>query len=200
MFRKLMFALFVLVLIVAPNVHAEDDMLPQKREMIKELLLITDAKKLAEKTMDASFEQLKINTLPQMLNTALKQELGADALAKVEPEKWNELINAASVRISDKIQKSVKEKIDIAQITEDISFSLYNKYFTEKELQGLLDFYRSSTGVKALSIMPQMAADSMKAVGESTNKLIIEVYLATMKEEMPRLMNELFPSVCEDDE
>jgi len=130
----------------------------------------------------------------------LKQELGADALAKVEPEKWNELINAASVRICDKIQKSVKEKIDIAQITEDISFSLYNKYFTEKELQGLLDFYRSPTGVKALSIMPQMAADSMKAVGESTNKLIIEVYLATMKEEMPRLMNELFPSKCEDDE
>ncbi len=200
MFRRLMFALFVLVLFVAPSVHAEDDMLPQKRELIKELLIVTDAKKLTEKTMEASFEQLKTSTLPQWLDTALKEQMGAEAIAKVEPEKWNELINAASVRICDKIQKSIKEKIDIAQITEDVSFKLYNKYFTEKELQGIVDFYRSSTGIKALSVMPQMSADSMKAVGESTNKLLIEVSVATMKEEIPQLMSELFPSEGEDGE
>jgi len=188
------------MLIVSPIVHAEDDILPQKRETIKELLLVTDSKKLTEKTMDTSFEQLKSSTLPQMIDTALKQQMGADALAKVQPEKWNELINAASVRIVDKIKKAVRDKIDIAQLTEDISFSLYNKYFTEKELQGILDFYRSPAGVKALSIMPQMTADSMKAVGESTNKLIVEVYFATIKEELPRLMDELFPSECKDDE
>jgi len=124
----------------------------------------------------------------------------ADDIAKIQPEKWNELINAASVRICDKIQKSIKEKINLAQITEDVSFNLYNKYFTEKELQEIVDFYRTPTGVKTLSVLPQMKADSMKAVGESTNKLIIEVCIETVKEEMPQLMSELFPSEGEDGE
>jgi len=200
MFKRLMPALFVLVLFVAPSVHAEDDILPQKRELIKELLIVTDAKKLAEKIMDASFEQLKTSTLPQLLDSTLKQRMEADDIAKIQPEKWNELINAASVRICDKIQKSIKEKINLAQITEDVSFNLYNKYFTEKELQEIVDFYRTPTGVKTLSVLPQMKADSMKAVGESTNKLIIEVCIETVKEEMPQLMSELFPSEGEDGE
>jgi hypothetical protein len=38
---KIIFALFVMSLFVTPTVHADKDILPQKRELIKELLLVS---------------------------------------------------------------------------------------------------------------------------------------------------------------
>jgi hypothetical protein len=82
--------------------------------------------------------------------------------------------------------------MDMGQLAEDITFDLYSKHFTEGELQDILDFYRSPTGSKAVSLMPQMTADALKAASDSANKAILEVYMAVMKEEMTNLVAELF--------
>ncbi len=200
MFRKLAAGLFVILFFTVSNVHAENNILPQKHALIKKLLTVTNLKKNTEITMDTSFEQMKSDTLPQMLDTALKQQLGEEAVAKIDPAKREKEIKAASIRIGDKIKKAVKEKFDMAQLAEDISFNLYNKYFTENELQAILDFYQSPAGSKAISLMPKMTADAMKIANETTNKLVIEIYFTTMKEEIPKLVNELFPSNCKEDQ
>jgi hypothetical protein len=47
--------------------------------------------------------------------------------------------------------------------------------------------------------MPQISAEAMKASGEATNKVVIDVYMTTLKEEMVNLFEDLFPSECEDE-
>ena len=39
---------------------------------------------------------------------------------------------------------------------------IYNQYFTNKELQDLIDFYESSTGQKVLEVNPMILQDSME--------------------------------------
>ncbi len=196
---KIIFGLFVMSLFVTPIVRADEDILPQKQELIKELLLVADIRNTTEKNMATAYEQLQNTTLPQMIDTALKQQYGSKSIAEIPQEKRDALINNFSMRAVEKIRKAVSEKIDVVGITEGILFNLYGKYFNEKELQTIIDFYRSPIGIKAVSLMPQISAEAMKASGEATNKVMIDVYMTTMKEEMANLFEELFPSESEDE-
>src|SRR6266540_833454 len=122
---KIIFGLFVMSLFVTPIVRADEDILPQKQELIKELLLVADIRNTTEKNMATAYEQLQNTTLPQMIDTALKQQYGSKSIAEIPQEKRDALINNFSMRAVEKIRKAVSEKIDVVGITEGILFNLY---------------------------------------------------------------------------
>ncbi len=199
MVSRFIMTVFALTGFVVLPVFAGEDMLPQKRELIKELMRVVDARNLAVKQMNAGLENLKDATLPQLLDAGMKQQFNASKLAEVSQETKDAAIKKYSARIVDRIRKGISEKLDVGGLTEGIYFDLYGKYFDEKELQAIIDFYRSPAGSKAISLMPQISAEAMRSVGDATNKVMIDIYMNTMKEEMVSLAEELFPSECDED-
>ncbi len=199
MFVRIVISAFALMVFVAPSAPAVDDMLPQKRELIKDLLRVIDVRNMAAKQLDAALENLKTTTLPQMLEAGIRQQIGEEKMAELPQEKKDAAIKKYSARMVEGIRKGISEKIDIGGLTEGILFDLYGKYFDEKELQAIVDFYRSPAGSKVVSLMPQLYAEAMKASSEATNKVVVEITMKTAKEEMTALVAELFPSDCEED-
>jgi len=51
-------------------------------------------------------------------------------------------------------------------LIEQVSYPVYDKYFTEAELRDIIGFYKSSTGKKAIAMMPQILDDSMRLTNE----------------------------------
>ncbi|WP_278550980.1 DUF2059 domain-containing protein [Elizabethkingia bruuniana] len=66
---------------------------------------------------------------------------------------------------------------------EELLIPIYSKYYTEKELDDIIAFYKTSTGQKVIKVMPDMAKESMQAgqvwgmkLGQKVMKKINEKY------------------------
>ncbi|MCL1671148.1 DUF2059 domain-containing protein [Elizabethkingia ursingii] len=66
---------------------------------------------------------------------------------------------------------------------EELLIPIYSKYYTEKELDDIIAFYKTSTGQKVIKTMPDMTNESMQAgqiwgmkLGQKVMKKINEKY------------------------
>jgi len=108
-----------------------------KQESIKELIHILKNDSMMNKMVDAM--------IPSMLNQ-MQSEM-KDSTAKVR-----------SMEVAKIAMESVKEATP--KIGE-LMVSLYDKYFTEKEINDFIVFYKSPSGQKYISVMPEMMKDMM---------------------------------------
>ncbi|MBX9692842.1 MAG: DUF2059 domain-containing protein, partial [Cyanobacteria bacterium] len=60
------------------------------------------------------------------------------------------------------------KEINLASIINDIATRVYAKHFSTKELQNIVEFYKTPTGEKARKMMPFVARESL----ENTQKLM----------------------------
>lgn len=171
-------------------------MLPQKKLIIEDLIRVLDVRNLAEKQMSVSYDALQNVTLPQVLEASLEQQYSADDLADIMPETKDAVIRKYSAKIVEKIRKDMSEKVDVGALMEGLFFDLYGKYYDEKELQAIIEFYKSPVGSKTIALMPQITAEAVKSMSDSTNKVMVEIYMKTMQEEMVAFNEELFPDEC----
>ncbi len=132
----------------------------KKQESIKELIHITGNDSMMNKMIDGM--------VPAMTNQMLSEV--KDSTAK-----------ARSVEIMKIAMETAKE---LAPKMSVLMTSYYDKYFTESEINDFLAFYKSSTGKKSISLMPQMMNDMM---GEMMNN-----YIPEMKKSMQTRMEEAF--------
>ena len=66
---------------------------------------------------------------------------------------------------------------------EDINnlvIPVYDKYYTDSDIQQLIDFYQTPIGKKSISVAPQIMKESMEA-GQIWGKMIGEKVLANLK-------------------
>ncbi len=63
---------------------------------------------------------------------------------------------------------------------------IYDKYFTDDDIRGLIQFYESPLGQRVVKILPQVAQESF-VVGVALGKKIVTDILAEMVEEYPEL-------------
>lgn len=144
---------------------------PEKRALIKELLEVTESGKNANQVM----ESMVRSELPKMVSTILKT---VPALNSDRPEvqkQFSDIVSRMAVKYRDRVIK----QIDLNQLIEQISYPIYDKYFTESELRDIIGFYKSSTGKKAISVLPQIMLDSMSR----TNDILLP--------KMSRIMTEI---------
>jgi hypothetical protein len=149
---------------IAPVISSE------KRALIKELLDITEANKNAQLIMDATVR----SELPKLVSAILKDApfLGSD---KPEVQKqFSEIVSRMAIKYRDRVVK----KIDVNQLIEQVSYPIYDKYFTDAELRDIIGFYKSATGKKAISMMPQLFSDSISR----TNEILLPKMTSIMSE------------------
>ncbi len=130
----------------------------EKRALIKELLEITEAGKSVNQIMDMMVR----SELPKLVSAVLKDAPFLDSDRPEIQKQFSETVSALAVKYRDRVVK----KIDANQLIEQVSYPVYDKYFTETELRDIIGFYKSSTGKKAISMMPQILSDSMRLTNE----------------------------------
>lgn len=138
MFQRM---LLTALLLLAPTLGQAEALTPEKKAAIDQLLEVTGADGMKARFGDAYVKQA------QAMFAAANPNMPSRALAIVAQE--------------------TRAVLDARLAGERGLFStiypIYHKHFTLAEIEALLAFYRTPTGQKALTAMPQVTMESMQA-------------------------------------
>jgi hypothetical protein len=133
--NRFVLQLFLLLSLTIPAVAQVKSGDPQKTENIKQLLTLIGADKLRGAMTD------------QMLDGFKKNLPAVDKDPKT---------HQALDRLMELLREELK-KADFSGMTLD----LYEKYFTADEIKGLIQFYSSPIGQKAIQVLPTLTQESV---------------------------------------
>jgi uncharacterized protein len=164
--------------------QAQETIKPDKRALIKEFLEVMGATKTTDAIVETMLQQQE-KEIPKLLSTLLAGKvLTADEQAASEQK-----IRESSQRIGKKIRESLK-RMNFGQMADDITASLFDKYFTETDLKEMIAFYKSPVGKKAIELMPVLFAESMTKGNEVLFPKLQEEVTKIMTDEVKQLEQE----------
>ncbi len=91
-------------------------------------------------------------------------------------------------RFLQRFRELYAQRVNLAELVESMAYPLYDKYFTQSELQDLVAFYKSPTGQKAVTVMPTLMKESMQKTTELVLPQIRQVADEVLREEKERLL------------
>lgn len=156
---------------------------PAKRALILELLKMTDA----DKQVEMIINQLTLShqrRYPSMLAQAI------NAAPNLSEDKKKELIatiQEQSVRSSERLRQLFVQKIDLSKVMQDVALQVYDKNFTESEMQDIITFYKTPTGKKTLQSLPAVMSESMEMTTALITPPLGEIMKQVLEEERARL-------------
>ncbi|MFA7274620.1 MAG: DUF2059 domain-containing protein [Crocinitomicaceae bacterium] len=132
----------------------------KKQEDIKKLFSIMQS----EKMMDAMYENL-VSSFSEYAKTQFGEESGAD-------------------KMEDYLKFVMEEsKAMLKRFMEEDMVSIYDSYFSEKEINDLIEFYQSSTGKKFLKSSPDIMKETMD--------IMLTKYLPEMQSRLMEKLEEM---------
>lgn len=130
---------------------------PASEASIKRLMEISDSKKLVDSVM------LQMDS---MMKTSMKQALAGQALT-AEQEK-------VMLETQEKLASVMKEELKWEAI-EPMFLDVYQKTFTQQEVDGMLSFYSSPAGQAVIKKMPLVMQTSMQIMQAHMSKLMPKI-------------------------
>jgi hypothetical protein len=150
-----------LVLLINSSVFAAE--VPASRASIQELLEITNSRSL----VDGMFGQIET-----MMKTSMHQALGGKVLSAEERK--------ISEAMTKKVMTMMKEELAWEKL-EPMYFEIYEKSFSQEEVDGMIAFYRSPAGVALVKKMPVVMQETMVAMQQ---------FMGPMMERMQKIVEE----------
>ena len=150
-----------------------------KRALIKELLELTRAGDIANDILSQNLAQMEVE-LPKLLSGFLED-------SGLEGEALKKQANATALRIIKRYQERVPKVLDMKQITEQISYTLYDQFYTEAELKDVIAFYKTSTGQKVITTTPKLTSESIRLSNQLVLPKITNLIQEIVKEEIGKL-------------
>ncbi len=147
---------------------------PEKRALAKEFVEVINVRKSARDIFQVMQDQMQ----KQMIETTwemLSQMKEMKDLTEAERQDLRDKIRENAERNNKRFLDLLNQRIDFGQLTEDLSISLYGKYFSEKELKDLIVFYKSDTGKRSMEITPSLLAESMSQARERLTPVIQDI-------------------------
>lgn len=187
--KNLCLAVLFSFLVSSGNANAQmaQEQIPsEKKAVIKELLLVTDAKTNSEDLLNTMFAQMQ-NLLPQILITQIQDSKDIKPEHKLEA---SQKAKEVSDRVFVRFKELLTQKINFGQVTEQISYELYDKYFSLEEIKDLIIFYKSPTGKKAVKALPLLVEESGRKSNQILTPAIQQIMLQVLDEEKIRLLKE----------
>lgn len=165
-----------------PPAHAQEEIKPEKRALIKELYLATKAEKMAE-----SFTNIILTQMERDLPKTLSELPEMTDLKRRDREQAQRTMFETSARMLARFKELMAERINFAEVMEQIFYPVYDKFFTEEELKDLVAFYKSPTGQKSIGIMPQLMQEAMSRSSEALNARVMKLVNDVIAEERQHL-------------
>jgi uncharacterized protein len=132
---------------------------PSKEASIRQLMDLTGAKSLGAQMMQAGMEQFRAS------------------VTESEPN------NPRARQFIDAFVASFQKHFDADALTEKI-IPIYDKYLSEEEVNGLLQYYKSPLGRRMLKALPEIARESQQT-GFSLGQKATQETLEELKAEYP---------------
>lgn len=95
-------------------------------------------------------------------------------------------INQDMSRILTQYNQRLMEKLDFNQIMEKVYYPLYDKFFTEEDLQTMIDFYQTPTGKKTITVMPQLLQESVQRFSQIIQPQATQIFKEIFQQEIDR--------------
>lgn len=133
-----------LVLLLQPHAHAQET--NANEASIRELLLVTDAKQL----LDRMWVQMDL-----IMENSMKQALSGQPVTPAQQVVLDDMRKQMGALLKEELAWEVFEPLMI---------DVYLNTFTEEEVQGMLQFYKSPAGRAVVTKMPAVMQASMQAV------------------------------------
>jgi hypothetical protein len=182
--------LFVFIPAISGQETATPAMTPEKRALIAEFLDIIQTRKVAmDVYREMIVQQRKISS--DVITRSMETKSEYKELSEVDREKVRKEILDNSERTDKRVYELLEARLDFPTLMENISYQLYDKYFTEQELKDLVGFYRSPAGKKSIEVGPKLFSESMELTRISILPMMNEVIDIMAKEESERLSREL---------
>lgn len=134
---------------------------PASEASVKRLIEASDSKKLVDNVM------LQMDS---MMKASMKQALADQALT-AEQEK-------VMIETQDKLAGLVKDELKW-EVLEPMFLDVYQKTFTQKEVDGMLAFYKSPAGQAVIKKMPQVMQTTMQIMQARMSKLVPKIQQIT---------------------
>jgi hypothetical protein len=133
-----------------------------KTEKIRQLMEVTGAKNMGQELMKAGMEQLRVNVTESHPNNPRATQF-VDAFVAQFPKHFK--------------PQELNEKV----------LPIYDKYLSDEDVAGLLDYYRSALGQRMLKVLPQVAQES-QALGFSLGQKAAQETLEELRKEFPEFV------------
>lgn len=163
---------------------------PQKLQLIKELLELTNSRKTIETIFKAQAEQMDKES-PESTWRIASMRADVDALTVAEREALRLQVLSGDHHPGQKVFQSLLKEIDFNKLIEETSVPLHDKYFSEAELRDLLTFYKSPTGQKVLQVLPQLLNESMDQATKVMMPKVFEIVTRIQQEETQQMEAEI---------
>lgn len=152
---------------------------PTKRELIKELLLLTGDQKSTEAIVNSMLDQNE-KDMAAMVDQAIDEDspLTPDEQQALQRERRERL-----VRVNRRFRELFNQRVNFAQLMDEISYPIYDRFFNEEELRDLVVFYKTPTGRKTIQVYPQLLNESMARTSEALMPKIQPIISEIMEEE-----------------
>ena len=155
------FSLFLVAITIASlggvSSFAQQPISTEKRSLISEFRVLTGAN-----NVDGSIN-LSPDSIRQVFTSVIEQDKELHEEQRVELRKS---ADEATARIYKMAQDSVADKTQIIELSEQVIYQIYDRAFTESELNELVTFYRTPTGKKAAGFLRGLSSQVQKEFGE----------------------------------
>jgi uncharacterized protein len=131
----------------------------QKEERIRELMDLTGAKNLGQELIEAGMEQFR------------------STVQDSQPD------NPRAKQFVDAFVARFQKHFDTNSLTERI-IPIYDKYLTNDDLKGLIDYYRSPLGQRMLKSLPELTRES-QAAGFAMGQKAAQETMEELKADFP---------------
>ena len=130
-----------------------------KEASIRQLMEVTGAKTMGEQLMKAGMEQFRAS------------------ITESQPD------NPRAKQFVDAFQTRFQKHFDPNSLTEKV-VPIYDKYLSEEDVKGLLEYYNSPLGQRMLKALPEVARES-QAVGFALGQKAAQETLEELKADYP---------------
>lgn len=173
----------VLGFVFAANAQEGPALSAEKKKLISELVVLTKTDQQIIDITDKMLESMEI-LYPTIVEEFMS---GTPDLSADEKELLRKEMESGYKNFSQKFRERLPVEIDYRQYVEDSIYPLYNQFFTEKELADLVAFYKTETGQKTITVMPQLFAESLKLSQQFLLPKIMDLADRIIREEMDKL-------------
>lgn len=130
---------------------------PEKKKAIEELLEVTELSQRLPLLIDAFKSNARrtfaLAIIPSIKNAPHNKDKPRTELKKMVDDKASAM--------TDRYLELFKEQVDLENLIKEVALQVYAKHFTTSEIQEITAFYKTPTGTKARTVMPEVARESM---------------------------------------
>jgi hypothetical protein len=162
MLKEIALTIFIASFAFVVQTNAQTAAANEKQSVIKELIALVNAENSAEQIVEMMDRQMKVS------REAVIDSIIGDRpdLAESDKKSLRESINARSEEYSKRFREKLMQKLNYNEMIDEISATVYDKYYTLEEVKDILAFYKTSTGQKMLKTMTPLMAESSKLTQE----------------------------------